>query len=265
MMVQPHSIQKRHLSQEERVEIYKYLVLGYSRREIGRKMWRHHTVICREIERNKTDIWRDRWQYEPLKAEKKRKARRYKANQKHIILWRDHKQRKVLLYLLKEKWEIRWPDEILWRLRDVCGRKVVSLSTFYRFIREETPVLQRHLRYKQWWYRTQKKWNKNKRKKCYDDVPNIVERWELIDNRERIGDWEWDTIVWNRKVGWWLVTLVERKSRYVVMKKIGNHKAATTRITRSVTWAPRARMAVKASWPGVSRNVILRLSSVVTS
>ena len=24
----------------------------------------------------------------------------------------------------------------------------------------------------------------------------------------------------------------------------------------SVTWAPRARMAVKASWPGVSRNVI---------
>ncbi len=29
--------------------------------------------------------------------------------------------------------------------------------------------------------------------------------------------------------------------------------AATTRITMSVAWAPRARMAVKASWPGVSR------------
>ena len=33
--------------------------------------------------------------------------------------------------------------------------------------------------------------------------------------------------------------------------------AATTRMTMSVTWAPRARMAVKASWPGVSRNVTL--------
>ena len=34
--------------------------------------------------------------------------------------------------------------------------------------------------------------------------------------------------------------------------------AATTRTAMSVTFAPRARMAVKASWPGVSRNVIRR-------
>ena len=34
--------------------------------------------------------------------------------------------------------------------------------------------------------------------------------------------------------------------------------AATTRTTMSVTWAPRARIAVKASWPGVSMNVISR-------
>ena len=32
--------------------------------------------------------------------------------------------------------------------------------------------------------------------------------------------------------------------------------AATTMTAMSVTWAPRARMAVNASWPGVSRNVI---------
>ena len=32
--------------------------------------------------------------------------------------------------------------------------------------------------------------------------------------------------------------------------------AATTRIAMSVTWAPRARMAVNASWPGVSMNVM---------
>ncbi len=33
--------------------------------------------------------------------------------------------------------------------------------------------------------------------------------------------------------------------------------AATTSTTMSVTLAPRARMAVNASWPGVSMNVIL--------
>ncbi len=35
--------------------------------------------------------------------------------------------------------------------------------------------------------------------------------------------------------------------------------AATTRMTMSVMSAPRARIFVKAAWPGVSRNVILPL------
>ena len=38
--------------------------------------------------------------------------------------------------------------------------------------------------------------------------------------------------------------------------------AATTSTAMSVTFAPRARIAVNASWPGVSRNVILRPSDV---
>ena len=40
--------------------------------------------------------------------------------------------------------------------------------------------------------------------------------------------------------------------------------AATTSTTRSVTLAPRARMAVNASWPGVSMKVIFWPCSVVT-
>ena len=38
--------------------------------------------------------------------------------------------------------------------------------------------------------------------------------------------------------------------------------AATTSTTMSVTFAPRARMAVNASWPGVSMNVIVALAHV---
>ena len=40
--------------------------------------------------------------------------------------------------------------------------------------------------------------------------------------------------------------------------------AATTRMTMSVAWAPRARMAVNASWPGVSRKVTLPCAVVST-
>ncbi len=38
--------------------------------------------------------------------------------------------------------------------------------------------------------------------------------------------------------------------------------AATTSTTMSVTVAPRARMALKAAWPGVSRKVICCSSSL---
>ena len=41
--------------------------------------------------------------------------------------------------------------------------------------------------------------------------------------------------------------------------------AATTTTATSVTRAPRARIAVNASWPGVSRKTIRRPSLVVTS
>jgi len=40
--------------------------------------------------------------------------------------------------------------------------------------------------------------------------------------------------------------------------------AATTRTTISVTMAPRARMAVKAAWPGVSMKVIFAPEGAVT-
>ena len=45
---------------------------------------------------------------------------------------------------------------------------------------------------------------------------------------------------------------------------ITESSAATTRMTMSVTCAPRARIAVNASWPGVSRKLMLRPSGAVT-
>jgi hypothetical protein len=42
---------------------------------------------------------------------------------------------------------------------------------------------------------------------------------------------------------------------------ITESSAATTSTAMSVTFAPRARMAVNASWPGVSRKVTLRPST----
>lgn len=219
---------KGHLSQEERIEIYRFLREGLSYREIGRRMWRHHTVITREYRRNSIDKGRDVYEYKPLVAQEKYEERRIAANRLHIVLWRDERQRNKLEELLKTK-RYWWPDEILWRLAEHCWEKVISTPTFYRFIRYEKQERQKYLRYKQDWYKTLKKWNKDKWKRKYKDVDNISKRCKSANKRKRIWDWEWDTIISNRTVKWGLVTLVDRKSRYLLMKKIGNHKAETVK------------------------------------
>ena len=130
--------------------------------------------------------------------------------------------------LLREKWRSWWPDEILWRIRLELWKKVISTATFYRFIREDKPELQRYLRYKQKGYRTKNKGNK--RKKMYQDVPNIKEREKIINQRWRIWDFEWDTVISGKKYWWWLVSLTDRKSRYYLIKKIKDLKAETINI-----------------------------------
>lgn len=229
-MVQKKLTQKGHLSQEERIEIYRYKNEGLSNRDIWELIWRHHTTIWREIERNSIDKGWDIYKYKPLVAQEKYEERRVAANRLHIVLWKDNYQRVRLEELLKTK-RYRWPDEILWRLRERCWKEVISTSTFYRFIRYEKPERQRYLRHKDEWYKTMKKGNKDKRKRKYKDVDNISKRCKTADERRRIWDWEWDTIISNRWVKWWLVTLVDRKSRYLLMKKIGNHKANTVKLT----------------------------------
>lgn len=229
-MMQKQSTNKGHLSQEERVEIYGFLREGLSDREIWRRIWRHHTVVSREYRCNRIDKGRDKYEYDPLVAQEKYEERRIAANRLHIKLWKDDRQRNKLEELLKEK-RYWWPDEILWRLSDHCWEKVISTPTLYRFIRYEIPERQKYLRYKQDWYKTRKKWNKDKWKRKYRDVDNISKRCKSVNQRKRIWDWEWDTIVSNRKVRWWLVTLVDRKSRYLLMKKIWNHRANTVKLT----------------------------------
>ena len=65
----------------------------------------------------------------------------------------------------------------------------------------------------------------------YQDVPNIKERPDIINERWRLWDFEWDTVVSWKKYSWWLVSLADRKSRYYMIKKVWNLKATTINMT----------------------------------
>ena len=222
-MVQKENKEKKHLTQEERVVIWVWLKERKWYRWIGRKLGRDHTVISREIKRNSVRDSRT-WElvYKPVDAERLRLERKQLANSNHIILLKDHNFCLEIEKLLKEKckkWveeENWWLDELLWRLKLEWYRSL-NTTTLYRFIENHKPSRKKYLRH--WKHGYRKRWNW-KKKTALVWVPLIEERAESVDERKEIWHWEADMVVWPQWEKWWLVTLLERKSRYTLISKI---------------------------------------------
>jgi IS30 family transposase len=222
LMVHKQSKQFTQISQEERVEIYHYLREWRSLRVIAKLIFRSHTSISREISRNSIDYWRWNLIYKPLEAEKKKIKRRKKANEWHIKLKKNHVLRTKIQQILASHGHYWWLDEILGYLKREWW-KTVSTSTTYRYIRKYTDRW-RYLRYKQDWYTNKRR--KRKKTTTIKWVPKIDKRPEEVNNRSRIWDREWDTIVSSWGLGW-LFTGVDRYARYSILEKIPNHQANT--------------------------------------
>lgn len=81
-------------------------------------------------------------------------------------------------------------------------------------------------------------WEKSKRKKrsyrevsriVHPKLPSITNRPERINNRSEYGHWEMDLIIGKEGSKPVLLTMVERKSRQVIIEKLPNRRAATIR------------------------------------
>lgn len=205
------------LSQDEKHRIEIWLEEKKSFRRIWIKIWRNHTVISREVQRNSVRCPKTReYVYKAEEAENWRLERRYNANQKHVILLNNLALQSRLKALLIEKWRKRWPDEILWRLNHEWFQYVAT-STFYNFVNNYKNSRKQYLRFGKHWYR--KKWTWNK-KTALVWVPLIDERPKSVEDRIEIWHWEVDMVVWPKWELWWLVTIVERSSRYCLIKKV---------------------------------------------
>ena len=216
--------EKTHLSQEEREKISKMLAIWKSYRAIWRELNRPHSTISKEIERNSEYLWFDKYNYSPWKAEGKAKERREKANRKHCKLIKDPHLRKVIIWLMEKYWEYMWPDEIIKRLEKEIKEKLIWTSTIYRYFRWYGKKNEKYLRYK--WYGYRERWMKWSWWK-YKDIAYIEERGKENENRLEIWHWECDTIVNPKWIKWWLVTIVDRKSRYLLMMKVKDLKWKT--------------------------------------
>ena len=200
------------LTQEQRYQIYALLKMEYSQTEIAIALGVHKSTISREVCRN-----RGKRGYRPKQAHHFSLNRRRNKVTKRISAetWARIDEK------LQQEWS---PEQVSdWLKKNTDAE--VSHEWIYQHIymdKRSGGDLYKHLR-------CQKK--RRKRTGDYDrrgKIPNqvsIEDRPEIVEQRERIGDWEGDTIIGAGRQGA-IVTLVERKSRFTLLKQVANRTAA---------------------------------------
>lgn len=171
----------------DREQIEYYFRLGLSGRAIAKKIGRHHSVVERELKRNRSPHFK----YEASKADYFSLRRAKKTNKRKL-----EKNEKLYDYVL-EKLEKDWsPEQIAGRLKHHPPPKLkgqtVSYEAIYQFIYEVEPWLYHKLRYKR--YDRQKHFSRKPRKVSILDRISIHQRSEAINQRYEIGHFESDTM-----------------------------------------------------------------------
>ncbi len=203
----------KHFTLDERKYLQKLLSEGLSIRKIAFVLERSPSTVSREIARNKAK-WKPH-----QKPDNKYWYNHWRAQ--NLYIRRRREQARMALRPGTEEWEyIVSGLEKYWSPETICGRwhkdnpekKPLCVSTIYRYIRlKRFPNIsaKSHLR------------RRGKRmlpkSSCYNSIQpdRIIPQWpEEIRRRERIGDWEGDTVYGGVGKGL-LVTQVDRKSRFL--------------------------------------------------
>jgi IS30 family transposase len=198
------------LTQEQRYQIHALLKMGHRQTEIAECLEVDKSTISRELRRNKGMRG-----YRPKQAHRKAMSRR------------NHARRRIMSktwMLIEAKIQLDWsPEQIAGWLK---RQKAVEISHewIYQYILADKHAggrLYRHLRYQK---KRRKRYGSYDRRGKLSNRVSIDERPAIVDQRQRIGDWEVDTIVGkgHRQA---IVSLTERKSRLVLLRKVQRRTA----------------------------------------
>lgn len=201
----------KHLTQETRYLIYALKKSGQSPAKIAGVVGYTQRTVERELKRNKGKNG-----YNPEEAQAKADERRHRKKP-HLS-----KMTPETIALIEEKLtECQWsPEQIAGWLANAHPDHSVSHELIYQHIwaekrRDGTLYKQLRRHGKKYQKRSNGKTNRGQ---IIGRVP-ISERPPEVETRERYGDWEADTIVGKGRT-MALVTVVERKSRYIIIRLV---------------------------------------------
>jgi len=202
------------LTLTKRYQITALIKLGLNQKEIAKELKVHPSTICRELKRNNDKIRGYSAEIAQIKSSKKHTQKHKRCAMTKVI-------EKYIRSKLKNDWS---PEQISGRLqRD----KNISIhhETIYRFIYQNKSnggLLYKYLRHKNKKY--------HKRSNDYQARGTIIgrvmidKRPKVVEEKSRIGDWEIDTVVGKDHKGF-LVTVVDRKSKFTIIKYVASKHA----------------------------------------
>jgi len=211
-----------HFDENERRRIARLLLAGESRRSIAKALGRSPSNICAEIKRNTV-----KGVYDPCKAERKSIQRRKQSKIQSLGVIQDQGTRRYF----EEKLSIGWSTELTsGRWKQVLGHKNgPSTKAGYKFLYSVYGRnLEQHMPSHVW---KKKSGPKRKVRVHLDGRHMIDERPAKVEKRKEFGHFEMDFIESGRDGKGSLLVLVERMSRYPLIRYIADRSTAAVNAT----------------------------------
>jgi len=202
-----------HLTGEQRYTIARMLQESYAKKDVCIAIGKDKSVLSRELKRNSSKRG-----YSPALAHEYANERkeRFRRERKFTEAMKSH----VVKCLKEEQWS---PEQIVGDAKR-RGIAMVSTECIYQFIREDKRnggTLWKHCRHRL----KHRKRPVGGKKVVIPDKVSIDERPAVINEKQRFGDWEIDTIVGPDNNGA-ILTATERTTGFLLMKKLTGGKQA---------------------------------------
>jgi len=213
-----------HLTEQDRIFLSQMLRQGYTKAKIAKILGVHRSTVYREINRNIfIPNYSEQRLYHSWYAHREYLDRR----KRNLKLAKDEK----LCVEVKEKLAQGWsPWQIEGRLkRENCGKSPITHESIYRYIYSDPSI--RNQYYKKLRRKHFCRIRRHQRKHRFPQEMLINSRPEQIRDRHEFGHWECDLMMFKQGIKGNLITLRERKTRFLIAIKNENKKARTTALS----------------------------------
>ena len=207
----------KHLTLEQRYAIQTLRKTGHSMSRISEIIGVNKSTVSREIRRN-CDGRSKKYQYELAH----KKCLRRRKDKIHYTKLDDTLKECIKEHLEVSKWQ---PEQISNGLRS-RGVDMVSTTTIYRYIhmdKKQGGILYKSLRRQKPYKYTRRMYGSSGAGQIRNRI-DIDQRPEIVDTRNRIGDWEIDTMVGASHKSF-LLTITERKTGTTIIRKLSSKNA----------------------------------------